>query len=56
MPLGTAMAGPLAVGIGLRGAMVSTGIVSLALMAATLLLPAVRQLRTEPEPGDIVSA
>ncbi len=56
MPLGTAVAGPLATGIGLRGAMLATSIVSLALMVVTLGLRDVRELRSAPAPVDIVSA
>jgi MFS family permease len=55
MPLGVAMAGPLAAGIGLRGAMIATSIVSLALMAATLLVRDVRQLRAAPPSLGIVA-
>lgn len=55
MPLGVAMAGPLAAGIGLRAAMIATSVVSLALMGATLLLPDVRRLQAVPATVDIVS-
>jgi MFS family permease len=55
MPLGVAVAGPLADGIGLESAMVATSIVSLALMAATLLLRDVRQLQARASSVDIVS-
>jgi MFS family permease len=56
MPLGVALAGPLAAGIGLRGAMVATSIASVVLMGSTLAVRDVRQLRSQGPAGDIVGS
>ncbi len=56
MPVGTVIAGPLAAGFGLRGAMIATSVASVVLIFSTLGLREVRQLRSQPAPLDIVSS
>ena len=56
MPVGTVIAGPLAAGFGLRGAMIATSVASVVLIFSTLGLREVRQLRSQPAPDDIVSS
>jgi hypothetical protein len=55
MPLGTALAGPLASGIGLKSGLLVCNGVALGLMALTLLVPDVRNLATSKPQADIVS-
>jgi hypothetical protein len=55
MPLGTALAGPLASGIGLKSGLLVCNGVALGLMALTVLVPDVRNLATSKPQADIVS-
>jgi MFS family permease len=56
LPLGTALAGPLADAIGLRNAMLACAFAAIASVGSTLLLPSVRNLRASPVKADIVNA
>ena len=56
MPLGSALAGPLASAVGLESALLVCNGAALGLLAVTLLVRDVRNLRTKPARADIVSA